>query len=143
MFIPLRFIYLVAGVCSLYFAVAPLLSRFHGEESWRGIVFWLGAVSLVGAAIIRQGRRRNLLATSGSAIVLVFTTYGFARLVAFRLGLIHAGKGRLFAFQPNWFDRLRPLLDSPVLVLLLISSLAAFWASAKESRLGQRPATTS
>jgi hypothetical protein len=65
-----RFVYLVAGLCSLYMALVPLLSGGHGSALFIG--FWIGAGLLLFAAIIPSGERRNVvlsvLALGGAAL---------------------------------------------------------------------------
>jgi hypothetical protein len=52
-----RFVYQVAGLCSLYMALVPLLSGGHGSALFIG--FWIGAGLLLFAAIIPSGERRQ------------------------------------------------------------------------------------
>jgi hypothetical protein len=135
MFIPARFCYLIAGLCALYRAVAPLLSNF--PRSWLTLVYWVCALLLLAAVLLAPGKRGNTLAMTGSACLTAFLVYGIAQLVAFRLGFIH-GSVRVMSFQANAFDLLRPMLDMPVITLLLVFSLASLWVSVSSLRSALR-----
>jgi hypothetical protein len=123
-----RFIYLVAGLCSLYLSVAPLLSRWHGPVSFFTLGFWIGAGLLLIAAIIPPGEGSNIgtrLALIGSMMTTALLFFGTASFVAFKLGYIH-GKVQGFDYS------------KPVLITLLISSLAALLISALTMRSRRR-----
>ncbi len=138
-----RFVYLIAGLCSFYMALVPLLSGGHASTLFIG--FWIGAALLLMAAIfprsskysidstIRDSYRvvspANVFALFGSTVTTVLLLYGITRFVAFRLGYTH-GKVQIGAYQPNAFDRVNQMLTTPVLVTLLISSVASLLISA-------------
>lgn len=128
-----RFVYLVAGLCSLYLSVAPLVSRWHGPISFFTLCFWIGAAFLLLAATIPPGELNDIvitrLALFGSTVTTVLLLYGIARPLAFRLGYVH-GKGQLGVYQPNAFDRVNQIVSRPIWFLFLISSLASLVISA-------------
>jgi len=137
MFIPARFFYLIAGLCALYTAIARLLSHFQSQRSWLTLVYWVCALLLLAAAILAPGKLRNTLAMTGSACLTAFLSYFIVELVVLRLGLVHSS-GRLMAFPASAFDLLRPILDLPVMTLLLLFSLASLWVSFSSLRSGLR-----
>ena len=124
-----KFAYLIAGLCSLYVAVVPFLSRWRGPISSVTLGFWIGAVFLLIAVMLPSNNHSNFVALFGSAIVTVLLAYGIAKFVAFRLGFIH-GRVQIGAHQPNAFDRVSQILTKPVLVILLISSMTSLVMSA-------------
>jgi hypothetical protein len=85
-----RFVYLVAGLCSLYMALVPLLSGGHGSALFIG--FWIGAGLLLFAAIIPSGERRNVvlsvLALGGSTLITAILFYHIARFRALRFAFV-------------------------------------------------------
>jgi hypothetical protein len=122
-----RFVYLIAGLCSLYMALVPLLSGAHGSTLFIG--FWFGAVSLLLAAITPRGKRNivlSVLALLGSALITALLCYQVARFGALRLGF-----ARLVAwpYQPTTFDRVSQVLTKPVLIILPVSSVASLLIS--------------
>jgi hypothetical protein len=137
MFIPARFLYLGAGLCALYPAIVPLLSHIQSPRSWLTLVYWVCALLLLVAVILAPSKLRNTLAMTGSACLTAFLIYFIAELVAARLGLVQSS-GRLMAFPANAFDLLRPMLDMPVMTLLLVFSLASLWVSVSSLRSGLR-----
>ena len=83
----------------------------------------------VGRAVLPSTRTTNVTALIGSTLTTVLLVYGIARFVAFRLGYIH-GKGQLGMYQPNAFDRVNQIMSLPILLILVISSLASLFISA-------------
>jgi hypothetical protein len=125
-----RFMYLIAGLCSLYMALLPLLSGGHGPTLF--IVFWIGAVLLPIAAIIPPGERSNIvlsvLALGGSTLITALLYYQVARFGApLRFGFVRLVAG---PYQPTTFDRVSQVLTRPVLIALPISSVASLLISA-------------
>ena len=136
-----RFEYLIAGLCSLYMALWPLLSGGHGPTLFIG--FWIGAALLLMAAIfprsidltIKDSYRvvspANVLALLGSTVITALLFYQVAVFGALRFGFLRGSVSvRLVAYQPNVFDRVSQVLTKPVLIVLVISSVASFVISA-------------
>ncbi len=121
--------YLVAGLCSLYLSVAPFFTSIHGPITGFRVVLCTGTVLLLTAAVLPSTRTTNVTALIGSTLTTVLLVYGIARFVAFRLGYIH-GKGQLGMYQPNAFDRVNQIMSLPILLILVISSLASLFISA-------------
>ena len=125
-----RFVYLIAGLCSLYMALVPLLSGGHGSTLFIG--FRIGAVLLLSAAIIPGERCNivlNVVALGGSTLITAILLYDIARFGALRFGFLR-GSVRIVVDQPNAFDRVRQILTMPVLIILVISSVASLLMSA-------------
>jgi len=93
------------------------------------VVLCTGTVLLLTAAVLPSTRTTNVTALIGSTLTTVLLVYGIARFVAFRLGYIH-GKGQLGMYQPNAFDRVNQIMSLPILLILVISSLASLFISA-------------
>ncbi len=141
-----RFVYLIAGLCSLYMALVPLLSGGHGPTLFIG--FWIGAALLLMAAIfprsskysyidltIRDSYRvvspANVFALLGSTVLTALLFYQVAIFGALRFGFLRASVSvRLVAYQPNTFDRVSQVLTKPVLIVLVISLVASLLMSA-------------
>src|SRR5260370_13186461 len=132
-----RFIYLIAGLCSLYMACWLLLSGGHGPTLFIG--FWIGAALLLMAAIfarsidltIRDSYRvvspANVLALLGSTVITALLFYLVAVFGALRFGFLRASVSvRLVAYQPNAFVLMSQVLQTPVLFFFAISSIASF-----------------
>src|SRR6266404_9010280 len=136
-----RFVYLIAGLCSLYLALVPFLSGGHGPTLF--IVFWIGAGLLLMAAIFPSGKYSyidltikdsyrvvspaNAFALLGSILITSLLFYQMARFGALRFAFARHVAG---PYQPTTFDRLSQIITKPVLVTLLISSLASLVISA-------------
>jgi membrane-anchored protein YejM (alkaline phosphatase superfamily) len=91
---------------------------------------WIGTALLLIAAILPSTRTTNIVALVGSTVSTILLLYEIARFVAFRLGYIH-GTGQLVAYhQPNTFDHVNQIVGKPMLLVLLISSLASLLISA-------------
>ena len=136
-----RFIYLIAGLCSLYMALWPLLSGGHGPTLFIG--FWIGAALLLIAAIfprsskysydlaIRDSYRvvspANIFALLGSIVITALLLYQVAKFGALRFGFVRL---LLAPYQPTTFDRVSQVLTKPVLNVLVISSVASLLISA-------------
>jgi hypothetical protein len=122
-----RFAYLIAGLSSLYMALVPLLSGGHGSTLFIG--FWIGAALLLFATIIPSGERRNVvlsvLALGGSTLITAILFYDIARFGKLRFGRLVGGQ-----YQPTTFDRVSQVLTKPVLIVLVISSVASLLMSA-------------
>jgi hypothetical protein len=124
-----RFVYLIAGLCSLYIALVPLLSGGRGSTLFIG--FWIGAALLLFAAIIPLGERRNVvlsvLALGGSTLITAILFYDIASFGTLRFSFT-----RLVGvpYQPTTFDRVSQVLTKPVLIVLVISSVASLLMSA-------------
>ena len=124
-----RFVYLIAGLCSLYMALVPFLSGGRGSTLFIG--FWIAAALLLFAAIIPSGERRNVvlsvLALGGSTLITAILFYDIARFGTLRFSFT-----RLIGvpYQPTTFDRVSQVLTKPVLIVLVISSVASLLMSA-------------
>lgn len=126
-----RFVYLIAALCSLYLSVAQFLSSFHSPITFSRIALWIGTILLLIAAVSPSNRKSNMTALVGSTVTALLLVYGISRFVAFRLGYVHARvQVQLGAFRPNTFDRANQIVTKPLLLLLLISSLASLLISA-------------
>jgi hypothetical protein len=110
-------------------ALVPLLSGGHGSALFIG--FWIGAGLLLFAAIIPSGERRNVvlsvLALGGSTLITAILFYDIARFRALRFAFIRLVIG---PYQPTTFDRVSQVLTKPVLIVLMISSVASLLTSA-------------
>jgi hypothetical protein len=115
MFALSRFVYLIVGSCALYISVAAYFSRWHGSPSFVTLGYWLCAVFLLLAATLPT-KDGNGLGLIGSAFVTALLSYGIARF---------EGKGQVAAYQPNPFDRVNQMVSKPILLILLISSVAS------------------
>jgi hypothetical protein len=131
-----RFVYLIAGLCSLYIALVPLLNGGRGSTLFIG--FWIGAALLLFAAII-PGERRNvvlsLLALAGSTLITAILIYDIARFGTLRFTFTRLVVG---PYQPTTFDRVSQVLTRPVLIALVISSVASLLMSALITVRGSR-----
>jgi len=150
-------VYLIAGLCSLYLALVPLLSGGHGSN-WFS-VFWIGAGLLLMAAIFPSGKYSyidltirdsygavspaNIFAFVGSTLITALLFYQIARFGALRFTF-----ARLVAapYQPTTFDRVSQIVTKPVLITLLVSSVASLLISALltfrlRNRTGSSPLT--
>jgi hypothetical protein len=135
-----RFVYLIAGLCSLYLALVPLLSGGHGSTLF--IVFWIGSGLLLMAAIFPSGKYSyidltirdsyrvvspaNFFALLGSIVITALLCYQIARFGALRLTFARLVAG---PYQPTTFDRVSQIITKPVLRVLLISSVASLLIS--------------
>jgi len=135
-----RFVYLIAGLCSLYLALVPLLSG--GQGSTLFIVFWIGAGLLLMAAIFPSGKYSyidltirdsyrvvspaNFFALLGSIVITALLCYQIARFGALRFTFARLVAG---PYQPTTFDRVSQIITKPVLRVLLISSVASLLIS--------------
>ena len=143
-FIPAKFVYLVAALCGLYGSVAPFLSNTHSPITFFRVALWIGTALLLLAALLptkysnidlairdtyRVVSTPTVLALLGSTATTALLFYGVARFVAFRLGYVH-GMFRVAAYHPNAFDRVNQILTKPILLLFLISSVASLLVSA-------------
>jgi hypothetical protein len=103
---------------------------------------WIGTVLLVVAAIFPSESNLRFAITPrrfvngstvfgifGSTVTTALLLYGITRFVAFRLGYIH-GNIRIGTYQPNAFDRVDEIVSKPILLLLLVSSVASLLISA-------------
>jgi hypothetical protein len=136
-----RLVYLIACVSSLYLALVPFLSGGHGSNLFS--VFWIGAGLLLMAAIFPGGKYSyidltirdsyrvvspaNMFALVGSTLITALFFYQIARFGALRFAFV-----RLVAapYQPTTFYRVSQIIMKPVLITLLISSLASLVISA-------------
>lgn len=131
-----RLIYTVAGLLALYRAAAPLISG-PSQYPWIGVVFWIGAISLLFAGLSDAQNAKDIWALVGSSLVVAVYFYGLFLLpLARKLGYVHF-RTRLEIHQANWFERWRSLLDRPVWVLLLIFSIVALWVSVRAVRMSK------
>jgi hypothetical protein len=133
-----RFVYLIAGLCSLYIALVPLLSGGgHGPTLFIG--FWIGAVLLLLSAIIPPVKRSNIvlsvLAMLGSALITALLCYQVARFGALRFAFARLV---VWPYQPTTFDRVSKVLTKPVLIILVISSVASLLISGITLRVQSR-----
>ena len=112
-----RFVYVIAGLCSLYMALVPLLSGGHGSTLFIG--FWIGAALLLFAAIIPLGERRNVvlsvLALGGSTLITAILFYDIARFGTLRFSFTRLVVG---PYRPTTIDRVsqgpdKACLDCP------------------------------
>jgi hypothetical protein len=124
-----QFVYLIAGLCSLYLAVAPFFTSFHGPITLFSVALWIGTVLLLIVSVLPSTRRTNLVALVGSTLTTVLLCYEIVRLVELKLGHFH-GQARLVAYQPTMFDHVNQIVSKPVLLLFLISSVASLLISA-------------
>src|SRR5258708_31381578 len=146
-FIPAKFVYLVAALCGLYGSVAPFLTSTHSPITLFRVGFWIGTMLLLVATVFPSTLRTNIVALVGSTCTTALLFYGLARFVAFRLGYVH-GMFRVAAYHPNAFDRVNQILTKPILLLFLISSVASLLISALitfrlRNRMGSSPRTKS
>ena len=136
-----RSVYLIAGLWSLYMALVPILSGGHSPTLF--IVFWIGGALLLMAAIfprsidltIRDSYRvvspANVFALLGSTVITALLFYQVAVFGALRFGFLRGSASvRLVAYQPNTFDRVSQVLTKPVLIVLVIFSVASLVISA-------------
>jgi hypothetical protein len=124
MFALSRFVYLIVGSCALYISVAAYFSRWHGSPSFVTLGYWLCAVFLL-LAVILPTKYGNGLGLMGSAFVTALLSYGIARF---------EGKGQVGAYQSNPFDRVNQMVSKPILLMVLVSSLASLVVSAVITR---------
>ena len=98
-----------------------LLSEFWRRTRWLGsasfvtLGYWFWAVFLLLAATLPT-KDGNGLGLIGSAFVTALLSYGIARFES---------KGQLRAYQPNPFGRVNQMVSKPILLMLLISSVAS------------------
>jgi hypothetical protein len=126
-FIPSRFVYLIAGLCSLSVAGLPLLLKAH--ESRLFVVFWIGAVLFLVGTFPWIGKHNYIGKVSpllGSIFVTSVLFYRLARPKALRFTY-----ARLVAYpyQPSTFERIVPTLMHQILTALLIVSAASLLIS--------------
>lgn len=122
----LRLLAALAGICSLYLAVIPLLSGFPAAYLlWSEVLLWGATVCLLAAGLLHLERAAHILALLGSGLIIVGFTCSQVAFYLARRGHIHF-EAHIFAKPENWFDRWRLVLDRPVYNLLLALSVACF-----------------
>jgi hypothetical protein len=122
----LRLIPLVAGLCSLYLAVGPLLGGLPSMRPfWMNLLLWASAISLISAALLRTERRTHPLGLLGSGLAIFAYGSSWMAYALARMGYLHLHT-RLITGRENWFDQWRLLLDRPISNLLLVFSLVCF-----------------
>ena len=122
----------ITGLLAAYGRMSSLLSRMPSFRPWWMIsIYAISAVCLIGSAIPGTSRTGATLAFAGSALVLTPTLYFWLLILEQKLGLVHLKTTyRLMAMHANWFDRLRPFIDLPISVLLLICSMLSLYFGA-------------
>ena len=116
----LRLIYVLAGLSSLYFVIAPTVSRVPDfKPVFVTTLFWCGAILFVVAALLaRRLLGFGLAVAAGLCIASLYFCEVLVRLRYFRVD------HRLVAL-PHDIPRWRFTLDKPVFHLLLISTLVS------------------
>jgi hypothetical protein len=123
-----RLVYTITGLLALYRAAAPLISA-PSPHPQIGVLFWTAAISLLLAGLGGTQKGKDIWALVGSSLVVAVYVYGLFLLpLARKLGYVPF-RAQLEFHQANWFDRWRPLLDTPVWALLLIFSIVALCVS--------------
>lgn len=114
----LRLIYLLAALSSLYFVIAPTVSRVPDfKPVFVTTLFWCGAILFVVAAFLaKRLLGYGLAVAAGLCIASLYFCEVLVRLGHFRV------EHRLVAL-PHDIPRWRFTLDKPVFHLLLISTL--------------------
>jgi hypothetical protein len=125
-----RIAYLISGASAIYLATAPALSHLpNARPLWIGVLLWTGATCLVWAVITLPGKWQEIAAIVGSSLILAVFCYDTVIFpVARKLGYVHTTY-RLAALQATWFDRWRLLMDRPLWLVLMVSSLVSFGIS--------------
>jgi hypothetical protein len=126
-------LYLIAGSCAVYVALAPYFNRWHSSPSFFTLAYWVSAIFLFIAATLAPSKQSNALALIGSAFLTTRLAYGLTRFVECKLGLIHHCMSTV-TFPPAEFDRVNKIMKTFIPVTLLISSLASLAISALRLR---------
>lgn len=139
-----RLVYLVAGLSSLYMAVAPALSGMSdAHSSWTDIVldivFGSAAILMIVAALGPHDFGSLLAAIGSSAIVAVYGCYVVMQILV-RLGYYHV-ETRLTAPPAQEPPRWRFIFDRPILFLLFYAALISLGLALRSvvTRVKRRP----
>lgn len=116
----LRLIYFLSSILTLYFVIAPIISRVpRSGPAWGTAVFWCGAIFFVAATLLAKSPLGYGLAVAGGlCISSLYLCQVLVRLGYFRV------QYRLVA-PAHEIPRWRFTLDKPLFLLLLISTLAS------------------
>jgi len=120
-----RLVYLFAGVCALYMALAPSMGSLpNSRPAWVTVACFSGAISLIVAAVLGTRSVGGYVAAIGSGTILALYCCNAAVLILIRLGY-YRFQTRLVAGHESLADRWRFVLDRPVLYLLLLTALVS------------------
>jgi hypothetical protein len=121
--------------------MARFFSGIRGPITWFTVGLWIGTALLLIAVTFPTNSNIRFAITHcfvtgstafaffGSAVTTALLCYEAVRLVELKLGLLH-GRGRVVVYQPNAFDRMNRVMSKPILLLLLVSSVASLLISA-------------
>jgi len=115
--------YLASAIFSIYIGVVPLFVHSAGPPSFFTMLFWVGGVLLLFAAMV-PSPYTNQIALMGSGLTTALLIYGVTNFIGLKLGLVRAS-----SYQPSVFDQVNRVLNILGLALLLVSVSASFYFS--------------
>jgi len=139
-----RFVYLIAGLCSLSVAVLPLL--LNARESTLFMTLWIGAMLLLVATFPWKGTYAYIAHLSALLGSIVITSVIFYRIVQPKALNFSYARLVAYPYQPSTFERVVPVLMHRLLTVLLVCSVASLLISALitfrlRNRTGSSPLT--